>query len=170
LKKNGPRYFFVFSVPPCSNASAVTASAAQQTEQPKYSHEQHEDSVVSSKGKSRGSLEKRFAVGGLVTSNHHHRFDNWWRPKDASSPVIVHSVWGAVRTLPPSGEASRKGKGSEEPGVCCTRTIQPARMLFPLYAVGKLLYAARNMQNATSMTAWGLYRTQWVPPSLPPHR
>jgi hypothetical protein len=39
----------------------VTASAALQIEQHKYSPERHEDSMVSSKRKSRGSLEKKFA-------------------------------------------------------------------------------------------------------------
>jgi hypothetical protein len=44
-----------------NNASAVTVSAAQQIEQHKYSPEQHRDSMVSYKGKSRGLLEKIFA-------------------------------------------------------------------------------------------------------------
>jgi hypothetical protein len=39
----------------------VTASAAQQIQQHKYSLEQHENSMVNSEGKNRGSLEKRLA-------------------------------------------------------------------------------------------------------------
>jgi hypothetical protein len=37
----------------------VTASAAQQIQQHKYSLDQHENSMVSSEGKNRGSLEKK---------------------------------------------------------------------------------------------------------------